>query len=203
MPDWTLEASLWRLGYSVVAGVDEAGRGALAGPVVAAAVVLRHGEYPFDDSKTLSAAARTKMVTAIKEVALGWAVGSASALEVDRLNVLNATKLAALRALEQLAKTCPVDALATDYLNLAVPCPVLAVAKGDSLSLQIAAASILAKTTRDAVMVELAKTYPGYGFERNKGYGAPVHLQGLDHYGVSPVHRLSFRPVAQRRLFET
>ena len=202
-PDWSLESSLWRLGYSVVAGVDEAGRGALAGPVVAGAVVLPYGQYPFNDSKTLGAAARLAMAAQIKEVALAWAVGTASAQEVDEVNVLNATKLAALRALAQVQKTCSFDALTTDYLKLAAPCPVLAVAKGDSLSLQIAAASILAKTTRDAHMVALAETYPAYGFNSNKGYGAPVHLNALDTHGVTPVHRLSFRPVAQRRLFES
>ena len=198
-PDWELEAQLWRSGYSPVAGIDEAGRGALAGPVVAAAVILPLGEYPFRDSKTLSVEARADLAGEVKRSALAWAVGLASAQEVDRLNVLQATHLAAKRALSALALS--PSALVTDYLWLDVPHPVTAVAKGDSRSLQIAAASILAKTHRDALMQAYANDYPAYSFEKNKGYGAPVHLNALDLHGPCTIHRRSFRPVSQRRLF--
>ena len=200
-PSWELESLLWQRGYTLVAGIDEAGRGALAGPVVAAAVVLPYGEYPFKDSKKLDAATREHMAQAIKEVALAWALASASAQEVDQINVLAATKLAATRALKKVSIHMNVDALVTDYLKLNVPQPSLAVAKGDSRSFQIAAASILAKTSRDAWMVEAAKHHPEYGFEGHKGYGAPKHLAALDKYGPCELHRLSYKPVAQRRLF--
>ena len=198
-PDWTLESQLWQCGYSPVAGIDEAGRGALAGPVVAAAVILPVGDYAFRDSKTLSSGARASLADEVKRSALAWSIGLATAQEVDKLNVLRATHLAAKRALKSL--TLSPSALVTDYLWLNVPYPVLAVAKGDSRSLQIAAASILAKTHRDALMRRYAEDYPAYGFENNKGYGAPVHLDGLDQHGPCDIHRRSFRPVAQRRLF--
>lgn len=198
-PSWELEADLWRRGYSPVAGVDEAGRGALAGPVVAAAVILPLGDHPFQDSKTLSAATRAVLADEVKRCALAWGIGLACAQEVDSLNVLKATHLAAQRALIML-KLSP-QALVTDYLWLRSPWPVLAVAKGDSRSLQIAAASILAKTHRDALMETSAEKYPPYGFEKNKGYGAPVHLNALEQHGPCELHRRSFRPVAQRRLF--
>lgn len=198
-PTWALEAALWRRGYSLVAGVDEAGRGALAGPVVAAAVILPKGAYPFRDSKTLSPKSRTRLASQVKKAALAWGVGLASADEVDSLNVLWATHLAAKRALAALE--FQPQALVTDYLDLSVDKPLLAVAKGDSRSVQIAAASILAKTHRDALMVALGQSYPQYGFAGHKGYGAPQHLNALDLYGPCPDHRKSFRPVAQRRLF--
>ena len=199
MADWRLERPLWRLGYTPLAGVDEAGRGALAGPVVVAAVVLPCGSYPFDDSKLLSARARERLAAEIERVALACGVGVATAQEVDAFNVLRATHLAAKRALEQLSPS--PAALVTDYLALAWPGPVLAPAKADATSVQVAAASILAKTARDAVMLELEARYPGYGFARHKGYGAPSHLAALARLGPTPEHRLSFRPVAQGRLF--
>lgn len=198
MPDWRLEAQLWALGATPVAGVDEAGRGALAGPVVAAAVILPYGAHPFEDSKQLSAAQRERMAERVKSAALAYGIGWASPREVDALNVLRATHLAAQRALGRLEP--PPTALVTDYLMLDFP-RFLAPAKADSASLQVAAASILAKTARDAHMRELAGRYPAYGFERHKGYGAPEHLRALARHGPSPAHRLSFRPVAQVRLF--
>lgn len=194
-PGWGLERSLWVEGYGCTAGIDEAGRGALAGPVVAAAVILPHGTYPFDDSKRLTPQLREVLAAEVKRVALAWAVGAASASEIDELNVLRATHLAAQRALEQL----PVqpDALVTDYLKLAFVGPVLAPPRADATSFQVAAASILAKTTRDALMVALAGELPEYGFASHKGYGAPVHLQALATYGVTAAHRRTFRPVAR------
>jgi ribonuclease HII len=202
VPDWGLESSLFSLGYSPVAGVDEAGRGALAGPVVAAAIVLPVREFPFRDSKTLSAQQRETMARDIKEIALAYGIGEASAEEVDRLNVLRATHLAAKRALAQVTSQLEVNGLVTDFLKLEFPRPVVAVAKGDSRSLQIAAASILAKTTRDKWMIDYAERYPGYGFEKHKGYGAPEHLGALTTLGVCALHRRSYKPVAQRSLFE-
>lgn len=196
-PGWTLERTLWTRGYARVAGVDEAGRGALAGPVVAAAVLLSYGDYPFDDSKKLPPAARDVLAAEVKRCALAWGVGLASAAEVDALNVLRATHLAAQRALSALAYTTPFDALVTDYLKLSFVGPVAAPPRADAASFQVAAASIVAKTTRDSLMTHLHEHDPRYGFASHKGYGAPVHLRALSQYGPSPQHRLSFAPVAR------
>ncbi len=192
-PGWGLEATLWAQGYPCIAGVDEAGRGALAGPVVAAAVILPHGTYPFDDSKKLTPGAREKLAAEVKRVALAWAVGAASAQEVDTVNVLRATHLAAQRALAALPQV--PDALVTDYLKLAFAGPVLPPPRADATSVQVAAASILAKTTRDALMVALDQEFPHYGFAAHKGYGAPVHLRALAAHGACAAHRRTFGPV--------
>jgi ribonuclease HII len=200
-PDWQLETSLFQLGYTPIAGVDEAGRGALAGPVVAAAVVLPMQDFSFRDSKTLSPQQREIMALEISTVALAFGVGEASAEEVDKLNVLRATHLAAKRALTQLQEKIEINGLVTDYLKLEFPYPVVAVAKGDSRSLQIAAASILAKTTRDKLMKDYAELYSEYGFEKHKGYGSPVHLAALNKHGLCAIHRRSYKPVAQVGLF--
>ena len=197
VPGWGLERSLWSRGYGCVAGVDEAGRGALAGPVVAAAVLLPYGDFPFDDSKKLTPAQREAFAAQIKRLALAWSIGQASAAEVDAVNVLQATHLAAGRALAALQTVVPVDALVTDYLNLTFSGPVVAPPKADAQSLQVAAASILAKTARDALMLELHTHDARYGFASHKGYGAPVHLRALAEYGPSEAHRLSFAPVAR------
>ncbi len=180
----------------LVAGVDEAGRGALCGPVVAAAVILpAGGERPYRDSKTLSAARRAELAERLRAEAVAFAVGFASAAEVDALNVLAATKLAARRALETLDPQ--PDGLVTDYLRLGLQLPELAVAAADARSYQVAAASVLAKTVRDAHMVQLAASYPGYGLERHKGYGVREHLRALALLGPCPEHRKSFGPVAR------
>jgi ribonuclease HII len=199
-PSWCLEASLWHSGYPLTAGVDEAGRGALAGPVVAAVVALPYGHYPFQDSKQLTPAMREALAETVKRVALGYGIGVASPQEIDRLNVLQATHLAAARALQAL--TCSIDGLVTDYLYLKLDRPVIAVPKGDSRSFQVAAASILAKVTRDALMREFDVSYPHYAFAQNKGYGSAAHLQALTKFGPCPLHRRSFRPVSQGRLFD-
>lgn len=198
-PGWTLEYSLWSQGYPCVAGVDEAGRGALAGPVVAAAVVLPLGSYAFDDSKMLSAAVRETMAAEITQVALAWGIGLAGAAEVDRVNVLRATHLAAQRALVVLGCQLAPGALVTDYLKLDFPGPVLAPPRADATSVQVAAASILAKTTRDRIMRSLDARDPRYAFAAHKGYGAPTHLRALLEHGPSAQHRLSFSPVARAR----
>ncbi|MDZ7704275.1 MAG: ribonuclease HII [Trueperaceae bacterium] len=203
MPDWQLESQLFARGYSPVAGIDEAGRGALAGPVVVAAVVLPYApSYPFDDSKRLSAAQRERLADAVRECALVWALGAASADEIDRLNVLRATHLAAVRALAQLGG---VRALVTDYLKLSFAGPVVAPPRADQQSYQVAAASILAKTARDAAMRDYEHDFPHYGFAAHKGYGSAQHRDALARYGACSLHRRSFRPVYelthQHRLF--
>ncbi len=198
-PDWDLERRLWSRGFTPLAGVDEAGRGALAGPVVAAVVVLPVGDHPFRDSKTLTPRARERLATRVRATAVAWAVGEASPAEVDRLNVLEATRLAARRALAAL--DLEPTALVTDYLRVGAGLPELAVPRADARSPQVAAASILAKTHRDAHMCRLDERFPGYGFAAHKGYGSPGHLAALERLGPCPEHRRSFAPVAQARLF--
>jgi ribonuclease HII len=200
-PDWQLETLLFDAGYTPIAGIDEAGRGALAGPVVAAAVVLPVRDFPFRDSKTLSAQQRETMATEIKHTALAYGIGLASSEEVDKVNVLQATHLAAARALKQVQEKLELNGLVTDFLKLRFARPVIVVAKGDQRSLQIAAASILAKTARDQLMKDYAELYPHYGFEQHKGYGSPVHLAALNKHGLCPIHRKTYKPVAQASLF--
>lgn len=187
---------MWNRGLTPVAGIDEAGRGALAGPVVAAVVLLPMGDHPYRDSKTLSAERREELATHIKSEALAWGVGFADPREIDSLNVLRATHLAAARALAQLRSTLEPAGLVTDYLWLQDRAEVLAVPRADERSFQAAAAGVLAKVTRDACMRRLAESHPGYEFERNKGYGAPVHLGALQEMGPCPAHRRSFRPLS-------
>lgn len=198
-PDFSLERACWERGWTPVAGVDEAGRGALAGPVVAAAVILRRGDGGYRDSKQVAPDERERLAERIRAEAVAWSIGVADAGEIDRVNVLEATKLAAVRAVRGLAWRA--GALVTDYLYLDVPIPVVAVARGDGASCSIAAASILAKTERDGIMRAFETAYPGFGFASHKGYGSPMHLEALRTQGVSPVHRRTFRPVAQARLF--
>ena len=181
---------------NLICGVDEAGRGPLAGPVYAAAVILDPAA-PIDglaDSKALSAARRSTLAGQIRQHALAWAVASASVAEIDAINILQASLLAMCRAIEQLevkpelvlvdGKQCPV----TTY-------PVRAVVKGDSKIPAVSAASILAKTARDAEMQRLHQLYPQYGLNRHKGYPTAAHLAALEHHGVSEIHRRSYAPV--------
>jgi ribonuclease HII len=196
-PDFTLELQHWTRGFFRVAGVDEAGRGAWAGPVTVAAVILPStlGHTDFNDSKVLSAAQRERLAAEVKRVAVAWAVEHAWPEEVDRLNVLGATHAAANRAIARLDPGA--QALVTDYLKLRTDLPLLAPPKADALSLSVAAASILAKTERDALMAGLDEQFPGYGFARHKGYGVPLHREALARLGVSSQHRRSYAPVAQ------
>jgi ribonuclease HII len=185
----------------IVAGVDEAGRGPLAGPVVAAAVVLS-AAYSIDglaDSKTLSALRREALAAQVRAHATGWALGMASVEEIDRLNILQATLLAMQRAVQGLAMT-PDLVLVDGNRAPRLSCPVRTVVRGDALIKSISAASILAKVARDAILQNLDGEYPGYGFAVHKGYPTAAHQRALEALGPSPVHRRSFGPV--RRLLE-
>jgi ribonuclease HII len=196
-PDLAFELPLWQVGILAVAGIDEAGRGALAGPVAAAAVILPPDESirkclsGVRDSKQMTAVQREKARQKIIRHAIDWGVGLASSQEIDQLGILPATHLAACRALQALS--IPPAHLLLDYLVLpGVTIPQTALVKGDCRSLSIAAASILAKTSRDAVLSDLEHTYPGYGFAIHKGYGTQVHREAIWRLGVCPEHRLSF-----------
>ncbi|VTO17667.1 ribonuclease HII [Brevundimonas vancanneytii] len=179
-----------------VCGVDEAGRGPWAGPVSAAAVILNPDDLPpgIDDSKALTEKRRAALEPLIKSRALAWGVGFASVEEIDELNILHATGLAIRRAVEALAHA-PVHALVDGNYRFKLPCAVTPVVKGDSRSLSIAAASILAKTARDRLMIEMDATYPGYGFASHKGYNAPIHQKALQTLGPCPEHRRSWAPI--------
>jgi len=185
----------------LIAGIDEAGRGPLAGPVFAAAVILdpQRPIRGLRDSKVLSAARRDVLAVEIRAHALAWAVARAEVDEIDTLNILQATLLAMRRAVEALA-VVPVEALVDGNQCPRLACPVHAIVKGDRDVAAIAAASILAKTARDALLVELDALYPHYGFARNKGYGTPDHLAALTRHGPCAVHRRTFAPVAQMGL---
>jgi ribonuclease HII len=190
MPDFSFEACH----PAPVCGVDEAGRGPWAGPVVAAAVVLDIGDIPdgLNDSKKLSAKRRMTLCAEIKARAR-WGVGVASVEEIDALNILRANDLAMGRAVAGLgAAYALIDG---NRVPPAFPLPARAIVKGDALSLSIAAASIIAKVTRDAIMAELAREFPGYGWETNAGYGVAAHMAGLKALGVTPHHRRSFKPI--------
>jgi ribonuclease HII len=179
----------------LLAGVDEVGRGPLAGPVVAAAVVFR-GSHPegLRDSKKLTAKRREALAEEIKRTCLAWAIGRASVPEIDSMNILRASHLAMQRAIAALSSSAEL-VLVDGNLLPRFDVPALAVVKGDDRVPEISAASIIAKVVRDAEMTELAGRYPGYGFERHKGYATAVHLEALDRLGPTPVHRQSFAPV--------
>ncbi len=190
-PTFDIEDSL----PGLVAGIDEAGRGPWAGPVVASAVILNRNCTPagLKDSKKLTPKRRAELASALwKTARIG--VGVASVNEIDEINILQATMLAMSRAAANLPvapATCIVDGTVKPQL----PCPAYMVVKGDAKSQSIAAASIIAKVTRDRMMLELARDYPGYGWECNKGYGVRTHREGLDTLGVTPHHRRSFAPI--------
>ena len=187
---WEIEDSL---GLHVICGVDEAGRGPLAGPVCAAAVILpEHLQIPgLNDSKKLTDKKRRELFPVIQQQAIAHGIGLASEAEIDEINILQATFLAMRRALSQLSIR-PEIALIDGNRETDFGLPVKTVVKGDSLSANIAAASVLAKVTRDNIMVELAQQYPEYGFEIHKGYGTKAHYEALRTYGPSPIHRRSF-----------
>jgi len=189
---WEIEQDLHASGYAVICGVDEAGRGPLAGPVVAAAVILPQGlKIGVDDSKKLGETERDALYEEIIAQAVSYGIGLATEDEIDEINILNATYLAMNRAI---AGLCPVPDLCLIDGNRAtgVSYPNQCVVKGDSKCASIAAASILAKVTRDRIMVELHELYPQYGFDRHKGYPTKAHYTALDAYGISEIHRESF-----------
>jgi ribonuclease HII len=190
---WQFEEELFARGYQVICGVDEAGRGPLAGPVCAAAVILPpHLEIPgLDDSKKLSDKRRRELFPVIKEQAIAYGIGLASHEEIDEINILQATFRAMERAIAQL-QIKPEYALIDGNRTKDFGLPVKTVVKGDSLSANIAAASVLAKVTRDMLMEEAAVEYPGYGFEIHKGYGTRAHYDALRAQGASAIHRMTF-----------
>ena len=190
---WEIENSHFEKGIRFICGVDEAGRGPLAGPVCAAAVILPPNvEIPgLNDSKKLSDKRRRELFPIIKEQAVAYGIGLASHEEIDRINILQATYLAMERALAQLSIQ-PELALIDGNRAKDFGIPVQTVVKGDSLSASIAAASILAKVTRDDLMTEAAQDYPQYQFDVHKGYGTKAHYAALTAYGPSPIHRMTF-----------
>ena len=190
---WEIEDALYEQGLTAICGVDEAGRGPLAGPVCAAAVILPKDLVieGLNDSKKLTDKRRRELFPVIQEKAIAYGIGFASEQEIDEINILQATFLAMKRALAQLegkADFALIDGNRETDFGL----PVMTVVKGDSRSANIAAASVLAKVSRDNVMDELAKEYPQYGFEIHKGYGTKAHYTALTEHGASPVHRKSF-----------
>ena len=194
-PTFELEVAEHQLGSRPIAGVDEAGRGPWAGPVVAAAVILDPDKIPanIDDSKTLDEDSRAFLYRRIMKVAI-VGVGIADVDRIDRENILGATLWAMAEAVSQLGET-PKLVLVDGDKTPRIPMSVRAIVKGDSKCLSIAAASIVAKVTRDRLMMDFARAYPGYGFERHKGYGTPEHQAAIAKLGVSALHRRSFRPV--------
>lgn len=203
MPDFEIENMIKK----VVAGVDEAGRGPWAGPVVAGAVIIHDRHlHPdllngLDDSKKLSASKREKLYNLLFEeeklgkVSIG--IGEASAQEIDEINILQATFLAMKRAVEKLKVQPEFAIIDGNQKPKNFPCDVKTVVKGDAKSMSISAASIVAKVYRDHKMAELAKAYPYYGFEKNAGYGTKLHIQGISEHGVTPEHRKSYRPIRE------
>jgi ribonuclease HII len=195
-PSRRFEAEAEALGAGRIAGIDEAGRGPLAGPVVAAAVILCSSDpIPgLNDSKLLSEASRERLFTSIHEQADAVAVGVVSPELIDKINILQATRLAMTQAVNGLHP--PPDYLLIDGpISLDLDIPQEGIVKGDRQSLSIAAASIVAKVTRDRIMMDLHLKYPVYGFDRHKGYGTKVHREALMRYGPSPVHRMCFKGV--------
>lgn len=190
---WELENEIYDSGVELICGVDEAGRGPLAGPVCAAAVILPRGLEieGLNDSKKLSEKKRGKLFDAIRSEALSYGIAFASVEEIEEINILNAAMLAMNRAIEKLSVK-PVLALIDGNRDSAINMPSRCVVKGDAKCADIAAASILAKVTRDRYMLEMAEKYPEYHFEKHKGYGTKLHYEALREYGPCEIHRPSF-----------
>ena len=188
-----------QLGWMRIAGLDEAGRGSLCGPVVAAAVILnpRRRIVGLDDSKKLPAERRTELAARIRQHALTWAIAEVDSTRIDAWNIYQASRQAMVAAVSQLHPS--PDYLLLDAIELDLPIEQRALIHGDARSVSIAAASILAKTARDQIMVELDDLYPQYGFAQHKGYGTPEHLEALKRFGPTPIHRFSYAPVREAR----
>jgi len=187
------EDEAYQKGYGIIAGIDEAGRGPLAGPVVAAAVILRRGTFieGLNDSKKLTPQKRDKLYDIIMKNALGIGVGVVDEKVIDEINILNATKVAMKQAVEELILT--PDILLIDSVELKdVETPQVSITKGDAKSVSIAAASIIAKITRDRFIEKMDPVYPEYGFAKHKGYGTKEHIEAIKKYGLCPIHRMSF-----------
>ena len=208
LPTLQYESSLWSSGFLAVAGIDEAGRGCWAGPVTAGAVILPADPAVLErlsgvrDSKLMTPAERDAMFDLIPQAARAWGTGEADNAEIDCLGILNATRLAMKRAIAALAVR--PDHLLIDYVRIHdVTIPQIGIPHGDMVSLSIAAASVMAKVTRDRKMESLAEQYPQYGFEKHKGYGTKQHQEALARFGPSPLHRMSFKPLnsEEPRLF--
>lgn len=201
LPTLEIEQGLWREGYRFVAGLDEAGRGAWAGPVVAAAVILPADELGLAehlagvrDSKLLSARQRETLLETILERAVAWGVGNVSSAQIDQLGIVTATQRAMSEAVQALSPMA--EYLLIDYVRLPeVGLPQTSLPHGDGRILSIAAASILAKASRDRIMIDLETRFPGYGFAKHKGYGTQQHRDALSRLGPSVLHRLSFQPL--------
>lgn len=207
-PTFEYEQQYWQQGIHHVAGIDEAGMGALAGPVVAAAVILPPlllkerglgGEVMGEvkDSKKLSAKKRQSLVPLIKKQAFTWAIGEASVQEIDQMNIRNAAHLAMRRAIEQLKIRPDILLVDGNPAEIHPSIPTQNIIKGDNISLSIAVASILAKVHRDQIMTQLHEQYPGFNFSGHKGYGSAEHLATLKKFGPSPIHRRSYSPVRE------
>ncbi|MGD1095333.1 MAG: ribonuclease HII [Bryobacteraceae bacterium] len=202
MPTSRYERAARRAGYRVIAGIDEAGRGALFGPVFAAAVVL-DPDRPIrglDDSKQLAPERREVLASRIRERAIAWACGASDAFEIDHHNILQAARLAMRRAVEQII---PCDYLLVDAVTVDVAIEQKAIIHGDALSFSIAAASILAKVARDAALTEWDRVFPEYGLAQNKGYSTPDHIAALERFGPTNLHRFSFEPVRNASRYQT
>lgn len=187
------ERALYAKGYEFVCGIDEAGRGPLCGPVVAAAVILKKDDHieGVNDSKKLSEKKREQLFETIKERAVAWSVGIVDEETIDNINILEATRLAMKKAVEGLS-TKPEYALVDAEKKVPIDVPYSPIIKGDALSESIAAASIIAKVTRDHMIIDLDKEYPEYGFAKNKGYGTKEHTEAIKKYGLCKAHRKSF-----------
>lgn len=206
-PTFEYEQQYWSQGIPNIAGIDEAGMGALAGPVVAAAVIFSQDSLstftalvektPIRDSKLLSPKQREKAAETIKQSAFSWAIGSATVSEIEEINIRAASHLAMQRAIESLSS--PPDLIIIDGTpaQISDTIPTLNLIKGDQLSYSIAAASILAKVTRDAIMQELDATFPSYGFASHKGYGSQKHMDALTQYGATEHHRKTYAPISR------
>ena len=196
LPDFNLEIKVSRAGFNRIAGVDEVGRGSLAGPVVAAAVILDPSNIPkgLNDSKKLSKKRREELFSLLLDTAF-YSVGHASVKEIDKLNILRASHLAMVRALEGLDMQPDYVLIDGNIVPKALKISASSIVKGDSKSVSIAAASIIAKISRDKIMVDLGQHFPGYGWEMNAGYPTSAHILALKNLGVTLHHRASFRPV--------
>ncbi|MDO5569577.1 MAG: ribonuclease HII [bacterium] len=193
------ENELYKRGYSFIGGIDEVGRGPLIGSVVAACVVLPVGFQleGLTDSKKLSAKKRNYFYNIIMEKALGVGIGIVDECDIDKYNIYKATKIAMKQAIDNVKSN--IDYLLIDAMELDVDIPTLSIIKGDSKSISIAAASVIAKVTRDKMMNELDKKYPVYGLAKNKGYPTKQHLDAIKKYGITKYHRLSFKPVRDNK----